>query len=210
MFSSDEEALEAVKSWWKENGGYIIAGLVIGIALIAGWRFWQASLESEAREASGLYQRVAVAAQAGDREQVMGFTEQLQNDFRRSAYASQASLRVASMAVQNSELDVAGEQLRWVIDNTRDRELEKLARVRLARVLVAGDRPDEALAVLDIPEPGRFGPLFDELRGDAHYAKGDRSAARAAYGRALAADDEQFAASSALDMKYHDLAGYED
>jgi predicted negative regulator of RcsB-dependent stress response len=210
VFSSDEEALEAVKNWWKENGGFIIAGLVIGVAIIAGWRFWQASLESEARDAAGLYQQVSVAAAAGDRDQVMSLSDQLRSDYRRSAYAGQAALRAAALAVDMGDLDEAVTQLNWVVGNARDRELVKVARVRLARVHLARDAADEALAALDVSDPGRFAPLFNELRGDALLAQGDHSAAREAYGRAMAAEDDEFTARRELELKYHDLAGYED
>lgn len=210
MFSSDEEALEAVKTWWKENGGFIIAGLVIGIALIAGWRFWQASLESESREAAGLYEQVNMAVGAGDHDRVMSLTDQLRNDYHRNGYASQAALRAAAVAVATGDLDEAVDQLDWVIANAGDRELVKLARVRLARVHLDRDAADQALAVLDIDEPGRFAPLFDELRGDALSAQGDYRAAREAYGRAMATDDDEFTPRRELELKYHDLAGYED
>jgi len=210
VFSSDEEALEAVKQWWKDNGAFVVAGLVIGVALIGGWRFWQASQDSQAASAANLYQQVAMAAEGRDYQQSAALVDELRSDYGRTAYAAHASLRLAALAVDIGELDEAVELLQWSVENARDAELVKLARVRLARVHVARGDSDAALAVLDGGDPGRFEPLYQEARGDALVAAGDPVAAREAYRRALDTDDERFAARPELEMKYHDLAGYED
>ena len=45
-YQTEEEQIEALKRWWKENGKSIIAGLVLGIGSIGGYRYWQARLQS--------------------------------------------------------------------------------------------------------------------------------------------------------------------
>jgi len=210
VFSSDEEALEAVKHWWKENGGYVIAGLVLGVAIIAGWRFWQASQESQAANAAQLYQQTVMTVEARDWDEAASVVDELRSDYRRTAYAAYASLQLSAFAVDRDELDEAADLLNWVLENARDQELVKLSKVRLARVRIAMGEPETALSILDISDPGRFAPLFEEVRGDALVASGDRAAARQAYRRALDSDSEEFAARPELEMKYNDLAGYED
>ena len=37
---TDEEQVEKVKAWLKENGTSIVAGVVIGLGGIFGWQFW--------------------------------------------------------------------------------------------------------------------------------------------------------------------------
>ena len=59
-------------------------------------------------------------------------------------------------------------------------------RGRLARVYLEQDKPDEALALLKSGKPGAFEPRFEEIRGDALLAKGDRSGALTAYRAARA------------------------
>ncbi|MEA5445424.1 tetratricopeptide repeat protein [Gammaproteobacteria bacterium AB-CW1] len=210
MFSSDEEAIDAVKRWWRENGAFVIAGLVIGVALIAGWRFWQASMETQAAEAGNRVEQVNMAAEMGDFDQAATLADELLADYRRTSQAAHGALRVAALAVDTGRLEEAADYLRWAVDNGRDQELAKLARVRLARVYVALDDPQSALDVLDGVDPGRYVALFEEARGDALLAAGEPAAAREAYGRALDADNDEFGASAALEMKYHDLAGYQD
>lgn len=210
MFESDEEALEAVKRWWKENGGFIVAGLVIGLALIGGWRFWQASLETQAQEASVLHQEFLSAASEEALPRARELTDKLQEDYDGTPYAAQASLRLAGLLVGGDQPEDAVAPLRWVIDNAPNPELGKLARVRLARVHVALSQPEAALEVLEGQDPGRFAALYEEARGDAMLAADRPADARQAYGRALELASGEFAARSELEMKYHDLAGYDD
>ena len=38
---TDEEQVEALKKWWRENGKSVVGGVVLGLALVGGWRGWQ-------------------------------------------------------------------------------------------------------------------------------------------------------------------------
>jgi len=62
-----------------------------------------------------------------------------------------------------------------------------VAQTRLARVLIALGKPDEALALLDPAKAGAFAALAHDIRGDALSAKGDAPAAQKEYEAALAA-----------------------
>ena len=37
---SEKEQIEQLKRWWNENGKSLVAGLVIGIGGLAGYRYW--------------------------------------------------------------------------------------------------------------------------------------------------------------------------
>ena len=64
---------------------------------------------------------------------------------------------------------------------------EQLAQTRLARVLIAQGKADEALALLDPAKAGAFAALVHDIRGDALSAKGDAPGAQKEYQAALAA-----------------------
>ena len=36
-YSTDDEKVEAIKTWWKQNGLSILAGALIGLGGIAAW-----------------------------------------------------------------------------------------------------------------------------------------------------------------------------
>ena len=111
--------------------------------------------------------------------------------------------------VDGKELDKAAAALKSVIDHSKDKQLALVARVRLARVQIAQQKPDDALASLDGVDPGAFGALFHEVRGDAEFAKGNKPAALTEYRAAKTADIGSSGGgggdSALLDLKIADL-----
>ncbi len=73
------------------------------------------------------------------------------------------------------------------MEGSDDPQLRLLARVRIARVQITENNADAALKTLEGAEPGGFAARFDEVRGDALLAKGDRAGALAAWRKAEAA-----------------------
>ena len=88
--------------------------------------------------------------------------------------------------VEAGELGAANERLTRVMKSSKDPQLKLVARSRLARVQLAQGNADAAIATLGGAQPGAFGPMFDSIRGDALYAKGDRPGALAAWRKAEA------------------------
>lgn len=41
MQLTEEEQVEALKKWWKENGTAVIVGVVIGISAVVGFWKWR-------------------------------------------------------------------------------------------------------------------------------------------------------------------------
>jgi predicted negative regulator of RcsB-dependent stress response len=80
-----------------------------------------------------------------------------------------------------------------------------VARLRLARVQIAQQKSDDALATLNGVQPGAFGPRFHEVRGDADLAKGDKAGALAEYRAARAMDMGGGRDATLLDLKISDL-----
>ena len=50
--------LERVRSWWDEHGKAIVAGVVLGIAGVVGFNYWQHYQQTRAEEASVLFERL--------------------------------------------------------------------------------------------------------------------------------------------------------
>jgi predicted negative regulator of RcsB-dependent stress response len=57
--TTDEEQVEALKNWWKDNGTSLLAGVVVVLAVMFGFRKWQDSQSVTMGEASDLYQQIA-------------------------------------------------------------------------------------------------------------------------------------------------------
>ncbi len=204
-FYTEAEQWERVKQWVRENGLWLLGGVLIGVGGLAGWRWWQERIETQALNASTRYGQVIEALGRGDRTRAFTLIDELHADFGSSPYADQADLAAARVFVETKELQKAAERLSAVMTNSKDPELRLVARLRLARVQLAQGNIDSSLATLNGAPAGAFEPRFEEVRGDALYTRGDMNGALAAYRKARAADQGNVLDSAAIDLKIADL-----
>ncbi len=183
---SDDETAEQLRNWWRSNWAWLLSGIVLGLAILFGWMYWTRQQTVGAEQAAQIYRQLVAASDRNDFPTMERLHEQLGTDHDSTPYADQSSLLLARMYVETGEYDKAVTQLRAVMDGAKDKELAAIAKLRLARVLIQQDKPDEALALVTA-EAGAFGGFEQEIRGDALVAKGDLEGARNAYASALTA-----------------------
>ncbi len=206
-FVDEKEQWEWLQAWVRANGLWIVAGVLVGAAILWGWRFYQERVDRRAHEAGEQYAAVLDAYGHGDRAKAATLIAVLERDHAGSPYVDQAQLAAARMAVEANELDQAATGLRAVMAATHDPELALVARLRLARVLLAQGKSDDALATVRAAPAGTaFAPAFAEVRGDALLAKGDRAGALSAYREASNPKSADVADTSTLELKMRDLA----
>jgi predicted negative regulator of RcsB-dependent stress response len=204
-YYNEQEQWERVKQWLRENGLWLLAGVVIGVAALAGWRWWQDRIEQQALAASGKYTQVLEAFGRGDRTRGFTLVDELRRDHASSPYADQADLLAARSLVETSELGKAAERLTRVMNGSRDDQLKLVARLRLARVQLAQGNPDLAMATLDAAQAGAFAARFDDVRGDVLFAKGDKPGALRAWRKAVEADKDGSLDRATVELKIADL-----
>lgn len=204
-YLSEKEQWEQVKAWLRDNGLWIIAGIAVGAAALGGWRWYQDHVDSVGAQANAKYTQVLEAFGRGDRTQGFVLLGELERDYSSSPYVDQGRLMAARMYVDSGELDKAVPELQTVTEHSKDSELALLARLRLARVQIAQNKADAALATLNGMKPGAFEPRYHEILGDAYYAKGDKATALKEYLKAKVGD---FGGSDSqqLDLKISDLS----
>ncbi len=184
---TDDERVEDLKKWWKENGTSIIVGIGLGLIAIFGWQYWGSHRTAQAEQASQAYDAFVAAAETPDADQARQRAQTLLADFPKSPYAALAALRLAKLAVDGGDSATASQRLEWVIENARLDELKDIARLRLARVLAAAGRPSDAEPHLTRVTTPSLTAEREELRGDLALAGNDPGKARIAYTAALAA-----------------------
>ncbi len=184
-YTTDEEQIEAVKRWWRENGLPIALGLVIGLGGIFGWRGYLAYEVAQAEAASDVFQNMTAQMRDKNAEKAREHAQKLLDEYATTPYAVFAAMNLAKLAVEDGDFEGARDHLEYASDHAQGQELRSLARVRLARVIVAEGKPDEALKVLGQGNFGELDNIASELKGDILAAKGDREAASAAYNAAL-------------------------
>ena len=107
--------------------------------------------------------------------------------------------------MESGRLDEAASELRTIVDKPADKTLDELARQRLARVLAAQGKADEAIKLLDGKVDAAFVASREELRGDLLVQLGRNDEAHAAYSKAKESLSQD-AAIGGLQMKLDDLA----
>ena len=177
-YETEEQQVEALKEWWKQNGTAVITGAVLGIAALSGWRGWDWYQEKQAMQASDMYADVQNALIQNDTEALHNQAETLRSSFKSTPYAVLATLHEAKVQSEKGDLNAAAKSLRWAIDNSSQDSVQDIARIRLARVLVADNKLDEAAAMINRNLPKAYASLVNEIRGDIFLAKGETDQAK--------------------------------
>jgi len=200
---SEEEQVEAIKKWWKDNASSVIAGVVIGLGAVFGWQGWTNYQATIAAQGGESLQNLQLAVTTGQNDSAAKQAELMIAEFDGSTYSIFASLELAKIKLAQGDLSGAEVQLRWALENSSQPSLRQIVRLRLARVLLDKGETDAAASIVATADKDSFAGEFAELKGDIALAKGDRDAARTGYSEAL-----QNGVSSAVlvQMKLDDLA----
>ncbi len=205
VYRTDEEQVEALKKWWLENGKSVVAGIVIGLSAIFGWRAWQDHTIAQAEAASSEYQNMIVAVRQGETDSALSHANAIMDDYNSTGYAPFAALMLARLAVDAEDYSTAEEHLRWAMEKSSNDQVRHIARLRLARLLIAQEKLDEAAPLLNIDNKGKFLTSYEELRGDIFIRQGMSEAARNAYKEALASSNATEESRSILQIKLDEL-----
>jgi predicted negative regulator of RcsB-dependent stress response len=201
LYDTEEQQVEAIKDWWKENGKAVIFGAVIGLGGLFGWRYYQDSVTA-AQEATSESYTKAVQELATQGAEAEGAIQSFIDANKETEYAVLAALQLAKAQVEAGNLDEALAQLEWAKSATKDQAVATVLDYRLARLKSEQSEFDSAIAQLANITDESWAGRVAELKGDILLRKGDSEGAYAAYTEAQQSGD----ASQALQMKLDDLA----
>jgi predicted negative regulator of RcsB-dependent stress response len=188
-YETDEEKVEAIKKWWKENGLSVVAGTVLGLGAISGWQAWIDYQQRVAGEASSAFEQLLSSAPTEKSEVIVKQAAALTDDFGSTTYAKLSGLVTAKALYQAGDAAAAMTALQAVIADAPDPAFASIAALRLARIQVAENQFDAAAATIAAHDHSpAFAGEFAAVRGDLAAGRGDFAAARAAYEQALAQD----------------------
>lgn len=197
QFATEEQQVEAIKKFWKENGMAIVVGAVLGLGGLYGWRYYNDSVMAAKEAASDNYQQ-AITKLDSDSGAVQAFVQANPEN----GYSALAALQLAKQAVDAGNLDDAAKHLTFVADSTFDSSLSAVASIRLARVLNEQAQYEQALAKLAGVSDEAFASQVEEVRGDIYVRQELFDKARAAYSSALETNEN----NPMLKMKLDNLA----
>src|SRR4051794_40138581 len=95
VYLSDREQEEALRDFWRDNWRWILSGIVLGLALIGGWRFWQQQRVAQAEKAAALYRELEQAIDRNEATHVDQLGQQIEQNYASTPYADHADLALA-------------------------------------------------------------------------------------------------------------------
>lgn len=192
----EHEQSERVLAWLRRNGAGLIGGILLGLAAIYGWKWWQAREAAEQAAAAARYRSAVDAIAAGN----LAERSTLQS-LEPGLYRTLGSLAVAKAQVGQNKRDEAIATLRAI--RTEDPALADVVNERLARLLIDAGQGAEAIKLVSASEA----PAMLEVLGDAHFALGQRDQARASYERALKRLDVDAPQRRLIELKLTQVGG---
>lgn len=207
VYRSEQEQVDAIKQWWEKNGKFVIVVGVLAISGAVGGRVWKEYQSNEIGKASSEYELVLKGLESGNAVDALQRGGRLLEQFGDTAYAPMAALAMVRLETDKGDTASAKLHLNWVVEHAELDELKQVARLRLARILLAEGKLDEALAATEAGDAGAFRSAYDALRGDIYAAKGQVVQARTAYKAATNSEELSGQTKSLIEMKLDDLGG---
>lgn len=202
VYKTEEEQVQAIQQWWKDNSKALIAGVIIAAAVLGGYRYWTDYKLTRAQKASVIYSHVLSSSGSNKEKDA----ELLKADYSATPYAALAGLLLAKDELGKKETDKAIAQLKWVIDNGNDDGIKHIAKQRLARVYLSQNNIESAETLLKGVKTQAFDAAYSEIRGDINLAKNLPVQAKENYRLALSAMTQGDQRYSIIKMKLDDLA----
>jgi predicted negative regulator of RcsB-dependent stress response len=203
-YETEEQQVDAIKQWWKDNGNTLVIGAVVGLAGLWGWRFYNDSVIEGQEQASQAYSDMLVKFEAqgsdADTAQIQSFISE--NDS--SNYAVLASLLLAKEAVNKKDFALAKTQLTQLQSQNSYAPLKPVINLRLARVEMELGQFDDALATLENVTEEGFYAKAEQVKGTIYLKQNDLDNARSAFQTAIDASNGRV--DPILQLQFDDLA----
>ena len=173
----EEQEINQLKEWWKENGKTIIVAFILGVGGMFGWRYWQAHQAEQIAQASAQYDALIYSAQQ-DEQAKKANIEQFVQANSKTAYAVFALLDEAKKAAEKQDFAAAEVNLNQALTQSQDEVLTSIVALRLSAVQFQLGQLDNALTTLNQVKGESFNARKAILTGDIQVAKGDKVAAK--------------------------------
>lgn len=179
----EEQEINQLKDWWKENGKTIIVAFILGVGGMFGWRYWQAHQAEQIAQASAQYDALIYSTQQ-DEQAKKANIEQFVQANSKTAYAVFALLDEAKKATEKQDFAAAEANLNQALTQSQDEVLTSIVALRLSAVQFQLGQLDNALTTLNQVKGESFNARKAILTGDIQVAKGDKVAAKNSFEQA--------------------------
>tara|TARA_Y100000590_G_scaffold92544_1_gene104643 strand:- start:31759 stop:32397 length:639 start_codon:yes stop_codon:yes gene_type:complete len=209
LSSTEEEYTEFLSSLWQRYKYLLLLSVVLIGGGVVGWDAWTKNQTQNFQESSDLYEEFIDSLNNQDSDEKL-IADQIINKHPNTLYADLVSLHLAKISAETDDLNAAEKNLKWVLKRHEKKwssdfdPIEITARIRLARVLLAKESPEEALEIIN--QAKEKNSALYEVKGDAEELLGQFDEARLSYLKALESTQNQ-SIRALLQMKLSSLEG---
>ncbi len=183
-YLNDDEQVEALKNWWKENGKAVILGISLGIGSVIGWQGWDRYKISQNENASVIFSVMEQQFFRNDKEEGILSAKNILENYSDTVYATFASFYLAKTYRELGKHDIAKTYLILAMEKSNDEALSELAKLRLIRLLIDTQQFESAELYLQNINKIFRGEFF-QLMGDLAVKNKKIDLAKKAYSNAL-------------------------
>ena len=159
---SDEEK---VVSWLEENYKGLVAGVLIGLSILYGYKAYISNENTNQLNLSRQYDLAINEYNSGKIDEVLKFSRNNITQNPKNIYTSLASLYSAKEMYKQNKFEEAYVFLEHIIKYSSDKEMQSLAKYRKAKLLFEEGRYEEAHLLIG-EEPDNYQHI--ELKGDLY------------------------------------------
>ena len=203
-YETEEQQVDAIKQWWKDNGNTLVIGAVVGLAGLWGWRFYNDSVVEGQEAVSQAYSDMLVEFETQGAEADLDNIQSFITANNESNYAVLASLLLAKEAVGKKDFTLAKTQLIQLQGKNKYAPLNPLINLRLARVELELGQLTDALSTLALISEEGFMAKADQVKGTVYLKQGDVNNARIAFQSAI--DASKGRVDPILQLQFDDIA----
>ena len=198
---NEHEQSEQVRNWLRGNAAGLIGGVALGLAVIAGWNWWQGQRLAADMGVNTRYAKSVSAFEDGKIPADNGKAVLAELNKSNPTLGTLAALQLAKAQVDAGKREDAIVTLRGL--RNADGDLRPVVQVRLAHLLIDTGKAKDALALLG---DERNAAMLD-ARGDAQFSLGDFAKAQDDYRKALALVDVGSPQHHLITMKLIEAGG---
>ncbi len=181
-YSIDEEQdIDQLKKWWKENYKAIITIVAIALISVYSWRYWKNHQTMQSIKQSMQYEAVIASNNAINKKDFDTFTQENKG----STYSVFALLERAKDEITAQHFGQAANLLQQAVDQAEDRILKDIATLRLSAVQFQLKQYDSALKTLQNVKSKVWLGQKLQLQANIELAQNNKEAAKKDFQQAL-------------------------
>jgi predicted negative regulator of RcsB-dependent stress response len=207
MELDEHEQGEVVRKWLRQNGSSLITGILLGLACIVGWNWWQGKTLRAKDEAAAQYSAYSEAVDAKDEAKIKAFAAVITDKYADTPYMDLLTMRQAEHLQSLGKNADAVKVLDAGAARTKDASLKEIFALRAARAMLDDGKAAEASKRVDAIATPLDPAIAFELRGDIQTALGRRDDARKAYEKAMTSLDQASPLRRLVELKLIDAGG---